>query len=323
MFLLPLAAAWSKNLPLGELPGPSAQTFWLCKVNDGDTLGWVSLTDGKRELLLATALGMAIRFDEDEVRPMGLVAAGVNAVKLGVGDEVTGAEVVNGLSHGSADKNGVADIFLIGSDGKAKRVALKDFPSQGRYGRGVIAWDLPLGIKLAGIATGKPNSMVTIHLLKAAAKSARLDEAGLKKRAATRGDVVVEVKPGDAVLGLVVAWSVERFLGGGKGPAKHAPTVDSGKPQQLSLLSPAKEKKAADKGPTTKVAAAKKPAAKAGAAKTPAKKTPAVKAPTAKKPAAKAPAIKPPAAKTPAKKKPATKTPAAKAPAAKKPATKK
>ncbi|MCG2786576.1 MAG: DNA topoisomerase 4 subunit A [Anaerolineae bacterium] len=322
-----------KKSLLGELPGPSAQTFWLCKVNDGDALGWVSLTDGKRELLLATALGMAIRFDEDEVRPMGLVAAGVNAVKLGVGDEVTGAEVINGLSHETTDKNGFADVFLIGSDGKAKRVALKDFPSQGRYGRGVIAWDLPLGIKLAGIATGKPNSMVTIHLLKAAAKSARLDEAGLKKRAATRGDVVTEVKPGDAVLGLVVAWSVERFLGGGKGPAKHAPTVDSGKPQQLSLLSPPKEKKTADKertttdtvktpaakaqktagkGSTTKAAAAKKPAAKAGAAKTPAKKTP----------AAKAPAIKPPAAKTPAKKKPAAKTPAAKAPAAKKPASK-
>jgi DNA gyrase subunit A len=139
-----------KKSAAGELPGPSSQTFWLCKVNDGDALGWVALTDGKRQLLLATALGMAIRFDEDEVRPMGLVAAGVNAVKLGVGDEVVGAEVVNG-------KTDAAEVFLIGSDGRAKRIAVKDFPSQGRYGRGVIAWDLPLGVKLAGIATGKPK----------------------------------------------------------------------------------------------------------------------------------------------------------------------
>ncbi|PKN91532.1 MAG: DNA gyrase subunit A [Chloroflexi bacterium HGW-Chloroflexi-6] len=287
-----------KKSLVSELPGPSSQTFWLVKVNDGDALGWVGLTDGKRELLLATALGMAIRFSEDEVRPMGLVAAGVNAIKLGVGDEVTGAEVISGLSAETADKNAVTDVFLIGSDGKAKRVALKDFPSQGRYGRGVIAWDLPLGTKLAGIATGKPNSMITIHLLKAAAKSARLDEAGLKKRATTRGDVVTEVKPGDAVLGLVVAWSIERFLGSGKGQTKHAPTVDSGKPQQLELLAPPQKKIPAKKS----AAAAQKPAAKAPTAKTPAKKTPAAKAPVAKKPATKTPPAKAPAAKVPATK---------------------
>ncbi len=303
-----------KKSLVSELPGPSSQTFWLCKVNDGDALGWLALTDGKRELLLATALGMAIRFDEDEVRPMGLVAAGVNAVKLGVGDEVVGAEVVSA----KAEKGGAAEIFMIGSDGKAKRVALADFPSQGRYGRGVIAWDLPLGSKLAGIATGKPNSMVTIHLLKAAAKSARLDEAGLKKRAATRGDLVVEVKPGDAVLGLTAAWSVERFLGGSGKPI--APTSDSGRPQQLELLTPPQKKsapkKAAEKAPAPKGKTDKKPAAAKPAVKAAKPKTTASK-PAEKKPSAKAPAVKPPSVK-----KPAAKTPAAKKPAAK-PAPKK
>jgi DNA gyrase subunit A len=284
-----------KKSLVSELPGPSSQTFWLCKVNDGDSLGWVALTDGKREILLATALGMAIRFHEDEVRPMGLVAAGVNAIKLGVGDEVIGAEVVNG----KADQ----EIFLIGSDGKAKRVALSDFPSQGRYGRGVIAWDLPLGVKLAGIATGKPNSMVTIHLLKAAAKSARLDEAGLKKRAATRGDVVVEVKPGDAVLGLTVAWAVERFIGSAKSQAgKHEPLADSGKPEQLSLLTPSAEKKTVKKKVVEAQAEKKVTAAKTPAAKTPASKTPAAKTPAAKTPAAKTPAAQTPAAKSPSSK---------------------
>jgi len=311
-----------KKSLVSELPGPSSQTFWLCKVNDGDTLGWVALTDGKREILLATALGMAIRFDEDEVRPMGLVAAGVNAIKLGVGDAVVGAEVVNG-------KTDSAEVFLIGSDGRAKRVAIKDFPSQGRYGRGVIAWDLPLGVKLAGIATGKPNSMVAVHLLKAAAKSSRLDEAGLKKRAATRGDVVVEVKPGDAVLGLTAAWWVGRFTGAKSEALTSDNAPDDGQPRQLSLLAPVKEKKTVEKKPAAKSAPAKKPAAKTSTTKktsAPAKKTaastPTRSTPAPKTPAKKTPAGKTPAPKTPAKKTPAPKTPAPKTPAAKTPATK-
>ena len=83
---------------------------------------------------------------------------------------------------------------------------------QGRYGRGVIVWDLPLGVKLAGLAVGKGTHVITLHLLKAAPKMTRLDEAGLKKRAATRGDAVVEIKPGDAVLGVTDGWMVEKFV---------------------------------------------------------------------------------------------------------------
>lgn len=77
------------------------------------------------------------------------------------------------------------------SDGKAKRVPANDFPVQGRYGRGVIAWVLPKAVRLAGIATGKPNAVATVHLLKAAPKSTRLDAAPVRKRSAVRGEAVV------------------------------------------------------------------------------------------------------------------------------------
>jgi hypothetical protein len=76
----------------------------------------------------------------------------------------------------------------------------------------VIAWELPRGVRLAGLGMGKPNTIVTLHLLKAAAKQSRLDEAPLRKRAAVRGETVVEVKAGDAVLSLTEAWAVERFV---------------------------------------------------------------------------------------------------------------
>ncbi|MDQ3006539.1 MAG: DNA gyrase subunit A [Chloroflexota bacterium] len=192
-----------KKSLVSELPGPSSQAFVLARVNEGDRLISVGLTDGKtKDILLATAQGMAIRFKEDDVRPMGLVAAGVNGMKLDDKDEVVGVEILP--SEG--------EVFLITSDGKAKRVGEKGFPIQGRYGKGVIAWDLPAKVRLAGIAADKPNHMATIHLTKGAPKSTRLDAAGIRKRAATKGDTVVEVKPGEEVVSVNVGWTLERFV---------------------------------------------------------------------------------------------------------------
>jgi DNA gyrase/topoisomerase IV subunit A len=191
-----------KKSLVSELPGPSAQTFMLARVNEGDRLGWVGLTDGKKEILLVTSGSMAIRFSEEDVRPMGLVAAGVNGIKLDESNEVVGAEVLPAEG----------EIFLLASDGKAKRVNEKDFPAQGRYGKGVRVWDLPRNEYLVGAVSGKPNHMATIVLGKGAPKSTRLDAAAVRRRAAARGDVIVEMKKDETILGLSVAWTVERYV---------------------------------------------------------------------------------------------------------------
>ncbi len=226
-----------KKSAVTDLPGPSAQTFRLVIVNEGDRLGWAALTDGGKEILLVTAAGMGIRFREEEVRPMGLAAAGVNGIKLGVGDEVVGAQILPAAG----------DLFVIASDGKAKRLAQSDFPAQGRYGKGVIVWELPRAVKLVGLALGKPNTVVTLHLLKAAPKMTRLDAAPLRKRSAVRGESVVELKPGDAVTALTEAWTLERFVTVGK------------KEEGKSKKGEGKGKKAAS---VSKKALAKKPAAR-------------------------------------------------------------
>lgn len=191
-----------KKSLLSDLPGPSAQSFYLCKVNEGDTLLSLTVTNGNDEIFLATKNGMAIRFSEADIRPMGLIAAGVNGVKLDAGDEVIGMELYNKQY----------ELFVITSDGKAKRIDWDDFPVQGRYGRGVTLWNLPAGAKVAGVATGKGNYQVTIHLLKAAPKMIRLDEASLKKRSATRADTVVEVKEGDTVVGITHSWAMDKAV---------------------------------------------------------------------------------------------------------------
>jgi DNA gyrase subunit A len=233
-----------KKSLVSELPGPSSQTFALVKVNEGDRLGWVALSDGKKkDILLVTALGMAIRFSDEDVRPMGLMAAGVNGIKLDDKDELVGMEIL------PTD----GEVFLLTSDGKAKRVEQKEFPSQGRYGKGVRAWDLPNKVRLAGVVTDKANHMATIHLSKGAPKSTRLDAAALRKRASTKGDVVVEVKPGEEVASVNVGWMVEKF-------------VKANKPEPVKRVVKKVEKKPAMKktpaGKTRKGKPAKKAARK-------------------------------------------------------------
>jgi hypothetical protein len=194
-------------------------------VNEGDRLIEVALTDNKtKDILLVTAQGMGIRFKEEEVRPMGLVAAGVNGLKLADKDEVVGMAILPAEG----------EIFLITSEGKAKRVEQKEFPMQGRYGRGVIAWDIPEKVRLAGVVVDKPNHMATIHLTKGAPKSTRLDEVTVRKRAATKGDTIVEVKPGEEVVSINVAWTVEKFVTLSNGRANGHKSVESGKKKEDS-----------------------------------------------------------------------------------------
>jgi len=202
-----------------ELPGPSAQTFALCKVNEGDSLAWTALSGGQDGLFLATAQGMTIRFSEEEIRSMGLVAAGVNGIKLGVGDQLTAAFVTR-----QADES-QGQVFLLSSEGKAKRVLLKEFPTQGRYGKGVIGWELPAGVTLTGAALGNAASRVTVHFHKAPARMLRFEEAGLKKRAAVRGDVVLEIRSGDGLKELTTPWGLPAETPAPPTPAKRKPTA--------------------------------------------------------------------------------------------------
>jgi DNA gyrase subunit A len=194
-----------KKTALEELPGPTGNSITLVKVNEDDKLGWVRLTDGKAEILLVTADGMAIRFHEDEVRPMGLVAAGVGGIKLGARDLVIGMELV--------PRRG--DILLLTSDGKAKRIATNQFPRQGRYGQGVIAWKLPRSSQLVGVAAGKPSTRITLLLDKLSPKAMRMDEAPLQTRVAS-GKPVIDLKAGYQVLGLSIPWAVPRAVAGEK-----------------------------------------------------------------------------------------------------------
>ena len=282
-----------------ELPGPSTQTFTLVKVNEEDKLGWVRLTDGSQDVLLATADGMAIRFKEDEVRVMGLVAAGVGGIKLQARDEIVGLEILPPAG----------EVLLVSSDGRAKRVSATDFPVQGRYGQGVVAWKLPRTAQVAGSAVATAHEQVTLYLEKLAARAIRFDETPLQTRAA-QGKTVIEVKAGDRVLGVSAPWGGEAGDAGAQAE-EETPIVQE---SFAGLLIPAAGKAAATKtGKATTKTPASKPAAKSKTTpvkgKTGAKETPAA---AAKKPATKTSAAGKPAAQTTTAQKTSGKTASAK-----------
>jgi DNA gyrase subunit A len=188
-----------KKSAITDVPGPSANSFVIVKINEGDQLGWLRLTDGQSDVLLLTARGMAIRFTEEDVRPMGLVAAGVMGIKLQKDDEVVGMEIIKPTD----------EILLLASDGSAKRVAVSQFPQQGRYGQGVSAWKLPSKVHAIGLATGKGTTRITLYLKELAPKMVRLDAAPLQGRTA-RGKVIQELKEGDQVVSITAPWEIER-----------------------------------------------------------------------------------------------------------------
>jgi len=231
-----------KRTAANELPGPSAGSFTLVKVNEGDKLGWVQISRGLDDVLLATASGMAIRFREVEVRAMGLVAAGVMGMKLQPEDELIGM----GLLPDSSE------VFLLASDGSAKRVRADEFSRQGRYGQGLLAWKLPTKIHVVGMTVGRGDSRIIIHLAKLAAKAIRLDEAVLQTRAA-RGKNTVEIKAGDQITSITVPWGLVEAQGVAT-PAKRLR-----KPATAKAASPRKTETTKRQAAASKSSAGKKP----------------------------------------------------------------
>jgi DNA gyrase subunit A len=117
-----------KKTPLDAFSRPRASGIIAVGLDPGDKLVGVSLTDGTKDILLFTTGGKAIRFLEEEVRPMGREAAGVRGVKLS--DE----QRVNALIVAAE-----GFILTASQNGFGKLTPLDDFPRHGRGGQGVIA----------------------------------------------------------------------------------------------------------------------------------------------------------------------------------------
>jgi len=100
------------------------------QIDEGDRLIDAWITDGSRHVLLATSRGMAIRFPEDQARPMGRTARGVIGIKLEEGDRVVGMALL--------DPESTASILTVCEQGFGKRTDADEYRVQNRGGVGII-----------------------------------------------------------------------------------------------------------------------------------------------------------------------------------------
>src|SRR4029077_7977357 len=116
-----------KSTPLVEFANPRRGGIIAIKLDEGDDVIAGKHTDGKSQIIIGTRKGIAIRFKEDEVRPIGRAGKGVRGIRLEKDDVVVGMEAV-----------GPKDIFLTATEnGYGKRTRVEEYRLQARGGKGV------------------------------------------------------------------------------------------------------------------------------------------------------------------------------------------
>jgi DNA gyrase subunit A len=118
-----------KKTALEKYSNPRGKGIITIALDEGDELIAVRKTDGKSDLIIGTRNGLAIRFNEEDVRDMGRTAKGVKGIRLLKGDEVVSAEMAEEKTA----------ILTVTDKGQGKRSAIEDYPVQGRGGKGVIS----------------------------------------------------------------------------------------------------------------------------------------------------------------------------------------
>jgi DNA gyrase subunit A len=100
-------------------------------LDEDDELLAVDLSDGKRDIILASSGGMAVHFNETDVRAMGRPARGVKAMTLGPGDEIMAMDVV---------EDDRREVLIVTSHGFGKRTPIDEYRHTSRGGKGVKAF---------------------------------------------------------------------------------------------------------------------------------------------------------------------------------------
>jgi DNA gyrase subunit A len=117
-----------KKTPLAEYDTSRRDGIIAINLEEGDELIGVQLTDGKQDIILVTADGQSIRFNEEEARPMARATKGVRGIKLLEGDHVVAMEVARDD----------AQLLVVTENGYGKRTEMDEYRQQARGGKGVF-----------------------------------------------------------------------------------------------------------------------------------------------------------------------------------------
>ena len=185
-----------KRLPVTTLKNIRASGIRALRLEEGDELISVRETDGTKKILIATHDGMAVCFDENDVRPMGREAVGVRGIRLREGDYVVGA------ARATAGKS----VLTITEKGYGKRTPVEEYRITNRGGLGIKNY----------MVTEKTGKIVGIKVVDGSEDLLLVTQAGILIRThvdairmagrATQGVIVMRFKEeGDQVISLALA----------------------------------------------------------------------------------------------------------------------
>ena len=181
-----------KKTPLSQYSNPRGKGIIAISLDEADELISVKRTSGTNDLIIGTMKGLSIRFNEEDVRPMGRTAKGVIGIRLTKDDEVVSADMVE-------EKN---LLLTITEKGLGKRSRIEDYPVQGRGGKGVIS------IKVTdkgGNAVGlmKVRDEDEVMLITQSGKTIRMPAEGISIIGRnTQGVKLMDLEEGDRIVGI-------------------------------------------------------------------------------------------------------------------------
>jgi DNA gyrase subunit A len=182
-----------KKTPLSEFSRPRNNGIIAIGLDEGDYLIGVELTDGKHDVMLFSDNGKAMRFDENDVRPMGRAARGVRGMKLGSGQQV--------ISMLVAESEELA-VLTATENGYGKRTPISEYTRHNRGTQGMIAIiTSPRNGKVVAAKLVKQDDEIMLITSGGVMIRTRVNEVREMSRA-TQGVTLINLDPGEKLAGL-------------------------------------------------------------------------------------------------------------------------
>ena len=186
----------AKRVSLSEFSSVRPSGLIAISLDDDDQLGWVRLTSGEDDVIIVTENGQALRFDENDVRPMGRQAQGVIGIRLRGKDRVTSMEVV---------EEG-ADLLVITEGGIGKRSPLDQYAQKGRGTLGIKTIDTNAIDRIGKVAAARVvNEEDDLTIISTNGQVMRTDVSNIKVAGrATKGVILINLDKGDGVASIAI-----------------------------------------------------------------------------------------------------------------------
>ena len=191
-----------KKTLLEEYSNVRSNGIHAIKIDEGDELLDVKITDGTQEIIIATRKGKAIRFNETKVNPVGRIARGVRGISIGGNNEVVGAVVIN-----QNDKN--KTLLVVSELGFGKRSDIEDYRITNRGGVGVKTINITKKTgELVAIEEVEQKDELMIINASGVAIRIRVEDINISGRN-TQGVTLIKVPNGECIKNIAKIKNIE------------------------------------------------------------------------------------------------------------------